>query len=346
MLAICIECSHQRGMGHLFRALNLIRALEERGKTEGADYILLVNEDQTAEKILREQGITPRLVDLTERSADWEGALIRKAGITVWLNDRLDTTAESAAHVKAAGCRLFTIDDRGEGAALADGNFASLAFEQTEEIPGRKVYAGCRYLILNQEIALHRRLRTKPEKILVTLGGSDTYGVTLRVIDFLKRRRRQQAEVAEWEKQAEITILLGPGSVIRQEAEAAVRGTNFALVSSVPSLPAFFAGFDFAVTGGGVTAFEAAASGLPCMIIANEYHEVQIGKYLESRGCAIFAGYHKEMDLGRIGRISDLALMSRRGMEAVDLAGADRICQILLPGSLPAGLNEDEEENV
>lgn len=341
MLAICIECSHQRGMGHLFRALNLIGALKKKGKKEGTDYMLLVNRDETALAILKKQGVSPRVVNLTDQDADWEGALIREAGITVWLNDRLDTTRESAAHVKAAGCRLYTIDDMGEGGALADGNFASLVFTHTKEIPGKQVYRGCRYLILNPEIAAYPRLRTKSEKILVTLGGSDTYGVTLMVIEFLKRRRRerdgrgavlpgQQTALAEHEGAEEITILLGPGSILYGEAKEALRGTDFSLVSSVPSLPAFFAAFDFAITGGGVTAFEAAASGLPCMIIANEYHEVQIGKYLESQGCAVFAGYYKEMNLSRIHEVSDVTAMSRRGMETVDLAGADRICQIVL----------------
>ncbi len=77
---------------------------------------------------------------------------------------------------------------------------------------------------------------------------------------------------------------------------------------------------------------EAAASGLPCMVVANEVHEIQIGQYLERNGCALFAGYYKEMNPGRIkemeevGKISE---MSQRGPETVDLSGAERICSVI-----------------
>lgn len=317
MLAICIECSHQRGMGHLFRAMNLIRTLEQNKKR----YVLLVNEDSNALCILKENNIVPIIVDLWDTESDWEGRLIKEKQITVWLNDRLDTGAETAKHVKAAGIPLFTVDDMGEGASYADGNFASLIFEHIENVPGKKVYAGSDYLILNPEIAAYRRERNEIKKILVTLGGSDTYGVTLRVIEFLKK----------WQQEADtrITILLGPGAVIRREVEEAICGTDFELVSGVPSLIAYFSEFDFAITGGGVTALEAAASGLPCLIIANELHEIQIGRHMEQIGSAVFAGYYKEMNLEKIREIKDVRSMSRKGMEKVSLLGAERICEIM-----------------
>lgn len=317
-------------MGHLFRALNLIRELKRRQE----EYILLVNEDEAALRILSEHGITPVIVDLCDTESDWEGRLIEEYGVTIWLNDRLDTSAESAKHVKAAEIPLFTVDDMGSGAALSDGNFASLIFEDIEKVPGKAVYAGCDYLILNPEIEKHKRLRSEVRKILVTLGGSDTYGVTLRVIEFLKKQREENGlvfgERSEHDLFPSITILLGPDSVIRGDVEQAVAGTDFETAYSVPSLIAFMEPFDLAVTGGGVTAFEAAASGLPCVMIANEPHEIQIGRYLEKSGCAVFAGYYQEMNLEKIKEITDLPSMSRRGMETAGTAGAGRICEIML----------------
>lgn len=319
MLAICIECSHQRGMGHLFRAINLIRVLERNNK----QYVLLVNEDSNALRILNENNIAPIIVDLWDTQSDWEGRLIAEKQITVWLNDRLDTSAVSAQHVKEAGIPLFTIDDMGAGASYADGNFASLIFEHTQTVPGKKVYAGSDYLILNPEISVYRRTRTKIENILVTLGGSDTYGVTLEVIAFLKKWQQE-------EPGKKITILLGPGAAIREEVEKAVQDTDFSLVSGVPSLIAYFNEFDLAITGGGVTALEAAASGLPCLIIANEKHEIQIGQHVEKIGSAVFAGYYREMNLDKIKEITNVEKMSRCGMAGVSLRGAERVCEIML----------------
>ena len=319
MLAICIECSHQRGMGHLFRALNLIETLKQQKEP----YLLLVNEDEAAQKILQREKVRFLCVDLWDTVSDWEGKLIQKFEITVWLNDRLDTCLATAEHVHRAGILLYTIDDMGAGAALAEGNFASLCFKETEKIPGKTVYAGSRYLILNPQIASFRRLRQDCKNILVTLGGSDTYGVTLQVIAFLKEWQAAHRDVG-------ITVLLGPGSVIEKEVKEALLGTDFSLAASVPSLMSFFEKFDLAITGGGVTSMEAAASGLPCLIIANEIHEIQIGRYLEKAGCAVFAGYYREMRLERLEEITDIRGMSKRGMETVDLSGAERICKIVL----------------
>lgn len=318
MLAVCIECSHKRGMGHLFRAINLISVFRKRKMA----HILLVNQDEKALRILEKKQITPVIVDLWDETSDWEEELIKEYQIDVWLNDRLDTSAVTAQHVKACGIPLFTIDDMGEGAAYADGNFASLIFENTDEIPGKKVYAGSDYLILNPEIKKYRRERREIKNLLVTLGGSDTYGVTLKVISFLKKWQQEKPEI-------HVTVLLGPGAEIYEEAKEALKGSDFQLVSHVASLIEYFVQFDLAVTGGGVTAFEAAASGLPCLIIANELHEIQIGRHLEKIGSGVFAGYYKEMDLTKIEKFAALGEMSRCGMEKIRLDGAERICEIM-----------------
>lgn len=212
MLAICIECSHQRGMGHLFRALNLIYYLDQAGM----DWLLLVNEDKAAENILRERGISYLTVDLQDTLSDWEKKIIEKYQVTAWLNDRLDTGSITAQHVKEAGILLFTVDDMGEGASLCDGNFASLVFEDAGKIPGKKVYAGPDYLILNPEIRKCRRQRTDLHNILVTLGGSDTYGVTTAVIQYLRGLLRE----ADQGTALHVTVLLGPGAVNRSEVES------------------------------------------------------------------------------------------------------------------------------
>lgn len=348
MLAICIECSHQRGMGHLFRALNLIHYLDEAGM----EWLLLVNEDQAAERILRERDIPYLTVDLWDMQSDWERTIIENYQVTVWLNDRLDTAGATAQHVKETGIPLYTIDDMGEGAVLADGNFASLVFEDIDLIPGRKVYAGPDYLILNPEIRTYRRQRTDLHKILVTLGGSDTYGVTTAVIESLKRLLQstgtdeESGSGAETEhrhargpRHPEVTVLLGPAAVNRSEVEAALAGTGFGLISSVPSLIQSFAEYDLAITGGGVTCLEAAASGLPCVIIANELHEIPIGSYVERIGGGMFAGYYQEMNLDCIKPLLNekqsgmeqerIWNMSRNGMERVSLEGASRICRVI-----------------
>lgn len=332
MFAICIESSHKRGMGHLFRAINLIGYIQKKEE----EAILFLNEDAPSLAVLEEQNIPYRMVDLEDKVSGWEAALIREYGITVWLNDRMDTKRETADHVKKTGIPLFSIDDLGEGAALCDGNFASLVFENQNHIPGKKVYVGVDYLILNPEIAKHQRRRKKLEKILVTLGGSDTYGVTPKVVMWLKEFLTTQEKSLH--NKILVSVLLGPGAKIGKEVEALVENdSHFQILKNVSSLISLFGQFDLAITGGGVTGFEANASGLPCVVIANEKHEIQIGKYLQSLGGSLFAGYYQDMDLSKVRELTDKELekMSALGMEKISLLGAERIYRIMKAAEMP-----------
>lgn len=87
--------------------------------------------------------------------------------------------------MKNEGVLLAAIDDCGEGADYVDLHFCAMLFHN---LRGRHIYSGKEYMILNPEIARYRRRRTALNKILVTLGGSDTYGVTVKVVKILKEK--------------------------------------------------------------------------------------------------------------------------------------------------------------
>ena len=294
-------------MGHLFRALNLAEGLRERG----LPLLFLLNAHAPALQLLAERRFTHEIVPLDE-SGGWERALIDRHGIRLWINDRLNTDALHASQVKAGGVPLVTFDDRGTGAALADLNVAALIFDNVADLKGGWVLQGPDYLILNPEIARFQRLRKSAGSLLVTLGGSDTYGVTAAVVRHL----------AALGKGA--TVIVGPAFVHREALEQELTPA-FQLKCGVPSLIAEFSAHDLAITGGGVTPFEAAASGLPCIVIANEYFEVPVGEALAALGVAVFAGHHEALD----GRMFDADLpieaMSRAGLERVGLQGRQRV---------------------
>jgi len=96
-------------------------------------------------------------------------------------------------------------------------------------------------------------------------------------------------------------------------------------LGSVPSLIETFHGYDLAVTGGGITPFEANASGLPCIIIANELSEVPNGKLLHELGCSVFAGYYERLNKDIFKQRLDINKMSRVGMSRIGLNGAENV---------------------
>lgn len=313
MFALCVESSHVRGMGHFYRVLNLAAALERAGQASR----ILINAHEPAIRLLEGAGIEHIAVDLADFESDWEGRLIEKEGIRVWVNDRLDTDPRHAANVKRRGILLTTFDDRGAGAARADLNVVALSFDADEALPGRRVLRGINYLILNPEIARYRRSRLQAGRLLVTLGGSDTHGVTVKVVRSLRAAGRPA------------TVIVGPG--FRHDIDLArVLGPGFEVRHGVPSLIAEFERYDLAITGGGITPFEANASGLPCIVVANELFEVPIALELARLGGSVFAGYHANMDESALVRDLPVEEMSRAGISQIGLDGAERVVRELM----------------
>ena len=87
---------------------------------------------------------------------------------------------------------------------------------------------------------------------------------------------------------------------------------------------------DLAITGGGITPFEAAASGLPTIVIANEAFEVPMAQLLAKIGCSVFAGHHSELDESVFSSGLDIAKMSQAGLDGVTLDGAAKVAAELL----------------
>lgn len=313
MFALCIESSHARGMGHFYRALNLAEGLAKAG----LPYMFYLNDHAPSRQILVERGVPHRVVDLEDFTGNWEASLIQQDGITLWLNDRLDTDLRHAEKIKATGIPLVTFDDRGTGVALADLHIAALAFDEQERLGGAKLLRGADYLILNPQISDYTRLRKHLVNILVTLGGSDTYGVTVRVVQLLK------------EMGLTATIVVGPAFMHLDMLDEALT-EGFTLKRGVPSMIEEFYRHDLAITGGGITPFEANASGLPCVVIANELFEIPVGVALQKLGGSLFAGHHELLQSPLFTTDLPLEQMSRAGMRNIGLQGTQRVIDALM----------------
>jgi spore coat polysaccharide biosynthesis predicted glycosyltransferase SpsG len=299
-------------MGHFFRACILADMLAQVGRRVK----FYINEHAPAINRLRARGAQFEIVPLFDSSFNWESAALERDRISLWIYDRHRTDAQSTARIKARKIPLVTFDDRGPGAADADLHVAALSFDPDEELAGRRVLRGVDYLVLSPDIARYRRLRVGGEKCLVTLGGTDTYGVTPKVVCALARAGR----VA--------TVVVGPGFE-HGAALAAVTTPDFTIKRDVPSLYEEFAHHDFAVTGGGVTPFEANASGLPCIVVANEQFEVPVGRALAAFGGAVFAGHHSSLNEEVFTRPLPVEAMSKAALDRFTTTGVKRVVEAI-----------------
>ena len=306
--AICIEASHKMGMGHLFRALNMAKFT--RSKEDKC--IILVNDDKAVLRVLDRKQMIFDTVSLKDFYSGWEGKIITRHKIDVWINDRLDTDARHAKNVKKNNITLISLDDRGSGAEIADINFGSLPCNFEKDLKGKKVLKGLDYLILDSRIDEFKRERRFVERVLVTLGGSDTYGLTIKVVEILKKAG------------IKADIIAGPGFKHFKELKSIIN-EDYTVIKDLPSLIKKFHDYDLAITSGGITPFEANASGLPCIIVAAEQHEVENGLFLEKLGSSFFAGFRDEMKPETLTYKTCIENLSKKGMESIKTSGAENV---------------------
>jgi spore coat polysaccharide biosynthesis predicted glycosyltransferase SpsG len=312
VFALCVEASHARGMGHLFRALALSEALEARG----AAVKIYVNGDQGAERVLLQSGRAWQAVPLNG-DEPWEPDRIRADGVRVWVNDRLETTAVHARRVLDAGALLATFDDRGSGAESAHLHVAPFPLGEGDRPAGRKVLSGLQYMVVDPAVRKHRRQRSVLQSLVVSMGGSDTYGLTVLVVRALRARKRQA------------TIVLGPGFAHNAELGAEL-DSSFVVKRDLKSLVEEFAQHDLAITAGGITPFEANAAGLPCIVIGAESWEERAGELLGRLGGCRYAGARTRIDFSALDEELPLREMSAAALASVPADGSDRVAAELL----------------
>lgn len=300
------------GMGHLFRMLNLYREIHRVGRQ--AIFVLL-GQHFPSEAFLTDEQI-PYLT-VNDTSLGWEAYILERFQVTLWINDRLDTDIEHVRYLQAHGIKSATFDDNGSGAALSDLHVAALAPMRGDQPQGAVVLTGTDYLILPDSIARYRRLRSSCHRLIVSLGGTDTHGVTTRLLPWL------------YSQSVPATIVLGPGFQHYID-QAGARVGQITIKSAVPSLVAEFADYDLAITGGGLTAFEAAAAGLPTLTVANEPHEIGHCQYLQAIGCSRYSGFRDSADFSIINNmVLDIPKMSQAAIASFSLDGTNRVYQAL-----------------
>lgn len=300
------------GMGHLFRMINFSQVLEDHQKKF---VFILLGEHAASETFLKKESINYKVVN--ELEPEWEKKLVQHYHPVIWVNDRMATTEPHMLMLKTLGCKIVTFDDNGSGARYADLNISALAIARKEVPKGLHVLTGLDYLLLSKEIKHYQRLRRTAGKWVVNLGGSDTYGVTVKAVEWLVKKKQTA------------TVILGPG-FLHHEVLKTVMGSNITIKQSVPSLISEFSNYDVAITGGGLTAFEAAAAGLPTVSVANELHEIGHCEYLQNLGCSIYAGYHEDVNFDVIEEINNIEKMSQAGIDNVTVNGLNNISKEVL----------------
>lgn len=196
-----------------------------------------------------------------------------------------------------------------------------------------KYLSGPKYFIFHQEFReaakANRQIRKDARNILVTMGGSDLLNLTPRVTKAVSKLE----EVTD----LDLRIVLGPGypDSIKREIENNLKdfSITYRLMQGTDNMAELMLWSDLAITGGGLTKYETAATGTPSIIISQVAHQADLAEEFEREGTALNLGLGtniSEDDVAEATRrlLRDHALrieMSRRGKRLVDGKGIERI---------------------
>lgn len=317
-LLIRCDASSELGLGHLGRSLALA---EELGERLGVRPTFLSHPDPLLEHFLRGRTAEVRAVAGPGYALDAVLSEVSPGDLLVSDSYELDDAALRA--IAEIGLRHVVIDDFArlqtwEGAMIVNPNLGA----ERHAYPGASmVLAGSRYALLRREVrsAFERRepLRTAGTRLLVCLGGG-AWGPTGR------------------------SLLEGLAELIQEgiEVHAATSGTVPDGIQAVPQrrLMDELAWADAGLLSGGVLKYEAAAAGLPSVLLAVVPHQRPVAKALARAGAAIYVGSLSDVDPRTVSRtvqalLSDPAVraaISDAAHALIDGLGAQRVADAVL----------------
>ena len=338
--------SAQIGLGHLFRTATLAHALNER---RGASSILLTGAADEALSPVRDAfgSIQEMPQGLSHESAFHLAiSVIERNDITLVIMDK--------PHYPAGLCDLLKRFKRkyhhpafvAFGAAEMPPDCVDMVIDANRsrtdvgKFDGSITVAlfGPQYAALAPDFAEARgrfSVRDSFERLVISMGGSDPSFAA-----FVAYKAALKADGLM------IDIVLGPAfsddNWRRLEPNIDETRTSTHRNVDHKELAELFAGADGCIVSGGITMFEAAAVGLPAIVISQNPPQLRNSTRLASHGAVVNAGLFSQTSAEDIASIlgnwqssRDVrAELSRRARETVDGKGTERICAAML--GLPA----------
>jgi len=337
MKSIVMRCDagHSVGTGHLARC----RALASWFDAENVAYV--VGADSHGRRMLTDLPKAHALpLDGSEREerAFWSGETIAADAIVFDLSYRArvearDATRRLIAATGGGSVRRILIDGIGVD-TLVDGGDWPLDMVIVPYAGGFAVnpaidtLAGAQFFLIAKDAPPPpARDPSRPVRsVLVTMGGSDPYGLTTRVLDALG------PTPAGWA----IRVVIGPAfapSLAADIRERARVRPEIEIVDKPASLASCLAAADLAIAATGLTKYELAAAGVPSVQISIDARHAEINAGFAAMGTALHLGAAPDVSADLIrGAVLDLARdpdrraeMSRRGRTLIDGRGGQRI---------------------
>ena len=278
------------GMGHIMRCIGLAQEFNKRGYRpffvsalhsdkvadrlayEGFDYVCSDSEIASSADLeflvrkCQEHACNSVVVDGYGFGSDWLGEL-HNAGFSslLWTD-----------YVQAERLPVDIVLD--QTPVNNETKYKNAALETT------KVLNGLKYVVLRDEFLNRpdiRRLRTGVNRLLITFGGSDSTGGTVKALEALQG----------FSKELQIDVVIGPANPLADRILELVSGSESIKAHvATNNMAELIANADLAISAAGTSLWEFAYSGLPTIAISIADNQLPLAKSLERYSCSVYLG--------------------------------------------------------
>lgn len=334
-LSILIRCdgSARVGFGHLLRCRTLAQELRDLG----CQVVFAVREGEAAIDRLRKEEYPVVAANSAHPFdyQDWLTQAVETIQADALIFDARDCPpAQALRHIKDGGTLVAAIDHPDPSKLLADITFhppvPQLTKPKNKAFEGQ-AYVGWDWVILGGNFEMPRPCpRQGPLRVLVTMGGSDDAGLTLRAIRALEQLNHEFTA----------TVVLGLGFSRLGELNSllAKARRTYELLHDIDNMVVVMAGTDLAVASFGVTAYELAAMGVPAIHMCLSPDHEQSASAFVAAGMAGCVGHHGQVSETELAIAIGALLedektrhrMSNESLRRLDGKGAHRIAKHLV----------------
>ena len=324
-----VDGSGAVGMGHVFRSLAIAEAL--RGLSR-ADIAFLMSADHPEGLVtVSRAGYAVRVVGDHKQETYLEH--IRDFAPAILINDLPALDRSYLVALSRLGATTVNLVDTIDDLETTE-HYAQVivsVMNQDRETP-EGFYGGPAYAILREHFrGREKEVRAEPRLVLLSFGGSDPQGLTLKAAHAL----------VALAPSVEVVAVAGPAFSFRREFEA----LSAALPRRVPlineaggHIAELMLEADVMVGSGGMSVYEIAALGTPGVILGQNAREDKRMRDFARHGTVEYLGLGTEVEEATLAEavgalLADLERrreMSARGRALVDGLGATRAAEVVL----------------
>lgn len=292
------------GMGHVLRCLTLAEVLSARGVA-----VLFVTAPDTPGQLrLRQSGWT--VYDFVEGDLSWthrfpeaRAALLDvEHGPPTMMLKTMRRYFDTIITVNGSG---YTLQQPYDVRLYSD----LIVYQSLLATPDAIVptLAGAEYLMVHPDYA-----GSQPDRegqIVLSMGGADPHGMTLLAVQALDDLQRERLAIQ------------GPAMTGKYTVCNEILDEIITVIKAPASLAPYLEGAALFVGALGMSAYEAAAAGVPALLTGWSADHVKTAKELETRGVCFSLGLWSEFDGNLLRGLAALLLSDREAWQKMSAAG-------------------------